>query len=256
MDTHIINRLDKHILKAHWNLCESVDGGVFERTDDWVRGFTGSAISTFNILLLLRNQALNDDLLSDTDAYFNEQGVPHVVAFDEHWFSGGTEFLHSRNYQPLPPLPGMVLLGPPRRMRPHPDLVVERVGTPAEMSVYCKLISELFGLPITETTHLFSANQVQDDAIRHYVGYVDEVPVVAGTGVLSEGIVSVWNVATHDVVRRQRVATALMERLLGDAWDDGCDASLLYSTPMAYSLYQRLGYELYTQRRCFLPPEW
>jgi hypothetical protein len=185
MDTHIINRLDKHILKAHWNLCESVDGGVFERTDDWVRGFTGSAISTFNILLLLRNQALNDDLLSDTDAYFNEQGVPHVVAFDEHWFSGGTEFLHSRNYQPLPPLPGMVLLGPPRRMRPHPDLVVERVGTPAEMSVYCKLISELFGLPITETTHLFSANQVQDDAIRHYVGYVDEVPVVAGTGVLS-----------------------------------------------------------------------
>jgi GNAT superfamily N-acetyltransferase len=256
MDTHIIKRLDKHILEAHRHLCQSVDGAVFERTDDWVRGFTGSTISTFNILVLLSDQALNDDLLSDTAAYFNEQGVPHVVAFDEHWFSGGTKYLHSRTYQPLPPLPGMVLLGPPRRMRPHPDLVVERVGTATEMRPYCKLISELFGLPLTETAHLFSANQLQDEAIRHYVGYVDEVPVVAGTGVLSEGIVSVWNVATHDVVRRQRVATALMERLLGDAWDDGCDASLLYSTPMAYSLYQKLGYELYTQRRCFLPPEW
>jgi GNAT superfamily N-acetyltransferase len=256
MDTHIIKRLDTHILKAHRHLYQSVEGGVFERTDDWVRGFTGSTISTFNILLLLRSQALTDDLLSDTAAYFNEQGVPHVVAFDEHWFSGGTNFLHTRSYQPLPPLPGMVLLGPPRRLRPHPDLVVEQVETVARLSEYCRLISELFGLPLTETIHLFSVNQLQNEAIRHYVGYVDEVPVVAGTAVLTEGIVSVWNVATHDVVRRQRVATALMERLLGDAWDDGCDASLLYSTPMAYSLYQRLGYELYTQRRCFLPPEW
>jgi GNAT superfamily N-acetyltransferase len=237
VNTRIIKRLDKHILEAHRHLCQSVDGGIFERTDDWVRGFTGSTISTFNILLLLRAQALTDDLLSDTAAYFNEQGVPHVVAFDEHWFSGGTNFLHTRSYQPLPPLPGMVLLGPPRRLRSHPDLRVKQVETAAMLSVFCKLISELFGLPLTETVHLFSVNQLHDEAIRHYVGYLDEVPVVAGTRVLTEGIVSVWNVATHDVVRRQRVATALMERLLGDAWDDGCDASLLYSTPMAYSFY-------------------
>jgi predicted GNAT family acetyltransferase len=88
------------------------------------------------------------------------------------------------------------------------------------------------------------------------VGFLDDVPVVAGMGVQAGGIVSVWNVATHDVVRRQRVATALVGHLLDVAWDEGCDASLLYSTPMAYSMYQRLGYELYTQRRCFLPPEW
>jgi GNAT superfamily N-acetyltransferase len=150
----------------------------------------------------------------------------------------------------------MVLLGPPRRLRSHPDLVIERVGTAEGMNVYCRLVSELFGLPLTETTHLFPVGQLQNDAIRHYLGYLDDVPVVTGTGVLAKGIVSVWNVATHDVVRRHRVATALMERLLGDAWDDGCDASLLYSTPMAYSLYQKLGYELHTQRRCFLPPEW
>lgn len=256
MDTHIIKRLNEHILKAHRYLCQSVDGGIFEQADEWARGFTGSTVSTFNLLLLLTNRALTDDLLSDTDAYFNEQGVPHVVAFDEHWFSGGTEFLHSRSYQPLPPLPGMVLLGTPRRLRAHPDLVIERVRTPAKMSVYCQLISELFGLPLTETTHLFSASQLHNTSIRHYVGYLDDVPVVAGMGVLARGIVSVWNVATHDRVRRQRVATSLMQRLLDDAWDEGCDASLLYSTPMAYSMYQKLGYELYTQRRCFLPPEW
>lgn len=256
MDTRILKRLDGHILEVHRHLCQSVDGGIFEQTDEWARGFTGSRISTFNLLLLLGNRALTDDLLSDTAAYFNEQGVPHVVAFDEHWFSGGTNFLHSRSYQPLPPQPGMVLLGPPRRLRAHPDLVIKRVGTTARLDVYCRLISELFGLPLTETAHLFSANQLHHDSIRHYVGYLDDVPVAAGMGVLAGGIVSVWNVATHDVVRRQRVATALVEYLLDVAWDEGCDASLLYSTPMAYSMYQRLGYELYTQRRCFLPPEW
>jgi GNAT superfamily N-acetyltransferase len=141
-------------------------------------------------------------------------------------------------------------------LRVHPDLVIEPVRTKSEINVFCRLISELFGLPLADTTLLFSPNQLHNDAIRHYVGYLEGVPIVVGTGVLAEGIVSVWNLATHDVVRRQRVATALMERLLDDAWDDGCDASLLYSSPMAYSLYQKLGYALYTQRRCFLPPEW
>jgi predicted GNAT family acetyltransferase len=114
----------------------------------------------------------------------------------------------------------------------------------------------LFGLPLNETKRLYSTNQLQNDAIRHYLGYLDDAPVVVGTGVLAEGIVSVWNVATRDVFRRRGMATALMEHLLRDAWEDGCDSSLLYSSPMAYPMYQKLGYELYTQRRCFLPPEW
>jgi predicted GNAT family acetyltransferase len=103
---------------------------------------------------------------------------------------------------------------------------------------------------------MFSANQLQDNAIWHYLGYLGEMPVAAGTAVLAKGIVSVWNVATHDDFRRRGVATALMERLLGDAWENGCDSSLLYSSPMAYPLYQKLGYELYSQRRCFIPPGW
>jgi ribosomal protein S18 acetylase RimI-like enzyme len=129
------------------------------------------------------------------------------------------------------------------------------VGAATAISDYCHLVSELFGLPLTETTRLFSIKQLQNDAIRHYVGYLDGVPVGVGTGVLAEGIVSVWNIATHDEVRRRGVATAVMQHLLEEAWDDGCDLSLLYSSPMAYSLYQKLGYELYTQRCYYLPPE-
>jgi GNAT superfamily N-acetyltransferase len=146
----------------------------------------------------------------------------------------------------------MVLLGPPRRLRPHPDLVVERVRTETARKAYCDLVSELFGLSLADTTHLFPGGQLQNKAIRHYMGYLDRVPAVTGTAVMAEGIVSVWNVATQDDARRQGVATGLMEHLLEEAWADGCDASLLYSTPMAYPLYQRLGYELYTQRFSFL----
>lgn len=255
MNERILKRLDEHVLEAHRYFCQSVDGGVFRRTKNWARGYTGSAVSTFNLLLLLHERALSDELLSDAAAYFDEQRVPHVVAFDEHWLSNGARFLHTRRYQPLPPQPGMVLLGPPRRLRIHPDVVIERVGTVAAVSAFCSRVSDLFGLPLTETTRLFPINQLRNDAVRHYVGYLEEVPVVVGTGILAEGIVSVWNVATHDYFRRQGVATALMQRLLGDAWDDGCDLSLLYSSPMAYSLFQKLGFELYTQRCYYLPPE-
>lgn len=256
MDSRIVQRLDKHVLKAHERLCRTVDGGVFERTRDWVRAYTGSTVSTFNLLLLLSDVALSDDLLSDTAAYFDEQRVPHVVTFDEHRLPAGASFLSARSYQPLPPMPGMVLLGPPRRLRSHPGLLVKRVKTKEALGVYRGLVSQLFGLPLKDTTLLFSVGQLQDPVIRHYVGYLDEVPVATGTGVIAEGIVSVWNVASHDDARRKGVATSIMDHLLGDAWEDGCDASILYSSPMAYSLYQKLGYALFTQRRCFLPPEW
>lgn len=256
MDPHIEKRLTEHVLEAHRHFCQTVDGGLFERTKDWGRGYTGSVVSTSNLLLLLNERALSDDLLSDSAAFFDERRVPHVVAFDEHWLPDATSFLHDRGYQPLPPMPGMVLLGTPRQLRPHPTLVIEQVETEEAVDTYCNLVSELFGLPLLDTVLLFSANQLQDRAIRHYLGYLDDVPVVVGTAFLAKGIVSVWNLATHDDIRRQGAATALMRRLLEDAWEDGCDASLLYSSPMAYSLCQKLGYELYTQRRCFLPPEW
>jgi GNAT superfamily N-acetyltransferase len=252
----MVQRLDGHILEAHQHFCRTVDGGVFERTRNWVRGYTGSMVSTFNLLLLLNDVALSDDLLSDTAAYFDEQRVPHVVAFDEHRLPGGASFLSARSYQPLPPLPGMVLLGPPRRLRSHPEVVIKRVRTKEELGVYCGLVSQQFGLPLKDTTLLFSVGQLQDPVFRHYVGYLDDVPVVVGTAVIAAGIVSVWNVATHDDTRRKGIATTLMDRLLEDAWEDGCDSSILYSSPMAYSMYQKLGYTLFTQRRCFLPPEW
>jgi GNAT superfamily N-acetyltransferase len=255
MDAQIIQRLDEHILEAYSHLCRSVDGGIFERTEDWTRVYTGSTIATFNSLLLLSPEALTDDILSDTAAYFNERRVPHTIVFDEHRLPDGAKTLHFCRYQPLPPQPGMVLMSTPRQLPSHPGLVIERVGTVAAMSAYCALVSELFGLPLTEVSRLFPINQLRDDAIRHYLGYLDDVPVTVATGILAEEVVSAWNVATQDDVRRRGVATAMMYRLLWDAYDDGCDLSMLYSTPMAYSLYQKLGYELYTQRRWFLPPE-
>jgi len=254
MDAQIVQRLDQHIIEAHRHICQSVDGGIFQQTEDWARGDTGSTVATFNLLLLLSRRALTDDILSDAAAYFDERGIHHVVAFDEHWLPGGANSLDIRCYQPLPPQPGMVLLGTPRRLPSHPGLVIERVGTVAAMSTFCSLVSAMFGLPLAETARLYPIKRVPGDAIRHYLGYLDDEPVAVATAILAGDVVSVWNVATHDDVRRQGVATALMHRLLADACDDDCDLSMLYSSPMAYSLYQRLGYQLYTQRRCFLPP--
>jgi ribosomal protein S18 acetylase RimI-like enzyme len=256
MDSRIERRLNAHILRAHQHWCQTVAGGTFEHSRDWVRVYTGSTVSTFNLLLLLSERALSDDILSDAAAYFAERGVPHVVAFDEHWLSSASNFLHARSYQPLPPQPGMVLLGEARRLPCDPEVSIRRVESDAAIDDFCDLVSESFGLPLIETAHLFSPNQLEDGAIRHYLGYLDGKPVVMGSAVVSDGIVSVWNVATQDDVRRRGLATALMECLLEEAWEDGCDASLLYSTPMAYSMYQKLGYTLYTQRRSFLPPEW
>ena len=131
MDSRIEKRLNEHVLQAHQHWCQSVTGGTFERSRDWARGYTGSTVSTFNLLLLLNERALSDDLLSDSAAYFDERRVPHVVAYDDHWLSGGSNFLHARSYQPLPPLPGMVLLGEARRLPCHSEVSIQRVESDA-----------------------------------------------------------------------------------------------------------------------------
>jgi hypothetical protein len=207
MESKIIKRLDGHILQAHRLLCETVEGGAFERSRGWARCLTGSTIATFNTLFLFRPEVLTDEVLSDAAAYFDDWGVSHTVAFDEHWMPDGVNELDARCYQPLPPQPGMFLKGELRRMGSCPDLVVERVGTVAAVSAHCTLVSHLFGLPITETVHLFPFRQLQYDAIRHYLGYLDGVPVAIATGIVAEGVVSVWNVSTRDDVRRRGVAT-------------------------------------------------
>jgi predicted GNAT family acetyltransferase len=104
---------------------------------------------------------------------------------------------------------------------------------------------------------LFPVAHLEQEArniLRHYLAFKDDEPVGAGTSICLDNVVSIWHVCTLDSHRRQGIATTLVHRILSDALASCGQLAMLYSTPQAYHLFNKLGFDIYTQRQWFLPP--
>lgn len=251
-------KLDQHLIAAQSRLYRSVAGGSFEVTPDWVRGFSGLQIPTFNIFMPLTHEGLTDETLADTAAFFSSRDTIYAVELVHDRFPHGPDYLNERRYQPLPPQPAMVLAGLPKITQLNPDVVIERVNTIPALTALCSLLHWVFDFPLQDMARLYSAAQLKEEAkntIRHYLAFVDEKPVGAGTILCLNGVASVWNWCTLDEYRRQGVATTLLQHMVEDADEKGCPLTMLYATPLAYHMLNKLGFDLYAQRQWFLPPE-
>jgi GNAT superfamily N-acetyltransferase len=78
---------------------------------------------------------------------------------------------------------------------------------------------------------------------RLWVAKIDEEPVSKVAMHVSEGVAGIYAVATTEKARGRGLAGLLTLTALHAAAADGIERSVLHSTPMAHSLYARLGYE-------------
>jgi ribosomal protein S18 acetylase RimI-like enzyme len=251
-------KLDQHLIAAQTRLYRSIVGGLFEVTSNWVRGYSGLQLPTFNIFMPLTPAGLTDETLADTAAFFSSIDTVYAVEIVHDRFPHGPDFLTERRYQPLPPQPAMMLAHPLPPVQLNPAITVQRVSTVAGLAGLCAMLNAVFDLPLADMAQLFSAAHLKEDikqTIRHYLAFMNEQPVGAGTVICVNGVASLWNLATLDEYRRQGVATALIYAMLNEAAASSHSLTMAYSTPLAYHLFSRLGFDLYAQRQWFLPPE-
>ena len=259
IDSSTRARLDQHITAAYAIRYRTILGGIFETMPHWMRGFSGLQLPTFNIFQPLTPAGLDDDLLADTAAFFSSQEVLYAVELVHDQLPEGPDFLDQRRYQSLPPQPAMFLQNFPTHndIQLAPEVNVERVQTVPSLTAFCTLLHQVFDFPLEDVIKLSPVAHLEKEAqniIRHYLAFVDEQPVSAGTMICLENVLSIWNVCTVDQYRNQGVATTLLHQMLKDAVENGCCQAMLYSTPQAYHLFNKLGFEIYTQRQWFLPP--
>jgi GNAT superfamily N-acetyltransferase len=252
------NRLDQHVISAQAKLYRAVGGGSFEITSHWARGFSGLQIPTFNIFLPLSHEGLTDETLADTAAFFSSRETVYAIELVHDRFPHGPDFLNQRRYQPLPPQPAMYLAELHEDSPLNPAVIIERVLTVPALTAFCSLINAVFDFSLPDIVKLYSAAHFKDElkhTLRHYLAFIDEKPVGAGTIICINGAASVWNMCTLDEYRRQGVATTLLHRMLSDAAESDYRLTMLYSTPLAYHLFNKLGFDIFAQRQWFLPPE-
>ena len=255
MDANYQARLDAHAIEAHMLLIETSQQGEVERSGDYVIGYTGAPLPSFNSFIPLTLTGLTDETLADASAFFNTRQTLYSVSLEEHRVPDGTEYLSRRRYQPLPPQPIMALDKLPPEWDEHPDMTVERVATVPAMTAFYTVLEAVFDYTPEEVTLLFPISQLRVEGIKHFAGFVNEVPVTVATAVYVEDVVSVWHLSTLDDYRRRGYASALINYILVDAYQEACDASLVYATPMSFSLFNNMGYKLHAMRQLFLPQE-
>lgn len=246
--------LDQHIVAALAILYRTIAGGSFEITPHWARGFSGLPWPNFNILLPLSPRGLTDDTLADAAAYFADVKVHYSIELVHDRLPDGPDFLDQRNYQSLPPQPAMVSQDLCIDFPSNSDVDIEPVRTVPSLTAFYTLIHEIFDFPITHMAQLFPVRHLKNEVIQHYLAFVDEQPVGAGTIICVEDVASIWNLCTLDSYRRQGVATAMLHHMLEYATENYCQVAMLYSTAQAFPLFNKCGFEIYTQRQWFLPP--
>lgn len=246
--------LDQHIVAALAILYRTISGGSFEIMPHWVRGCSGLPWPNFNILLPLTPAGLTDDTLADAAAFFADARVHYSVELVHDRFPEGPDFLDKRHYQALPPQPAMLLQNYPATVQPNPEIDIEPVRTVPSLTAFYTLLHQVFDFPLGDMAKLFPVNHLKNEVIQHFLAFVDEQPAGAGTIICVEDIASIWNLCTLDSYRRRGVATALLHRMLRHALENYCRATMLYSTAQAFLLFNKFGFEIYTQRQWFLPP--
>lgn len=256
MDDSPKNRLDAHAIQANIILAAASQDGEVEETPGYILGYTGVDMPTYNFFIPLSLAGLTDETLADASAFFQTRDTMYAVSLEEHRVPDGTEYLSKRRYQPLPPQPLMVNTDLSGLQASGSALVVEPVATVPGMTAFYTVLELVYDYTPEEVMLLFPTTQLRESKIRHFVGFTNNGrPVTAGTAVYTHDAVSVWNLSTLDDYRRQGHAAALLNYILTDAVEKGCDLSLVYATPMSFSLFNELGYKLYAMRQWFLPQE-
>ncbi|RMF03163.1 MAG: GNAT family N-acetyltransferase [Chloroflexi bacterium] len=253
MATTVRNKLNRHVISAQALLFRNIVGGSFEVMPDWARGYSGLSLPIFNVFLPRVPSALTDDMLADTAAFFYSRNSLYAIEIVHDQIPEGPDFLHRRRYQALPPQPAMVLSSLPDALTVNPDVSIERVSTVPALTAFCSLQHDVFDFDLQDMRKRFPVAQLKENKIRHYLAFLDEQPVGSATIVFADNVASIWNLGTADSYRRQGVATSLMCSMLVEAQKQGCELTMLYATPHAYNLFNKFGFEIYTQRQWFLP---
>jgi len=86
-----------------------------------------------------------------------------------------------------------------------------------------------------------------DVPLRHYIGWLDDVPVGCSTMLLASGVAGIYSVATLPDARGRGIGTAMTHAPLIEARGEGYQVGILSASEEGYGLYRRMGFEDYGQ---------
>jgi predicted GNAT family acetyltransferase len=117
--------------------------------------------------------------------------------------------------------------------------------SPTDTGDWLHLVSWRYGLDTSTSAYLRDVFcRALEGATRMWIARVDGVPASkTGLHIDKHGVAGIYGVATTEQGRNRGLASLLTLTALNAAKQAGVTTAVLHSTPMARSLYRRLGFE-------------
>ena len=157
---------------------------------------------------------------------------------------GVRESLNAHGWVCAETMPGMIHFLDD--LPPVPDvpsgIEVVEVGV-GHGAAWLDLVSTRYGLDEDDSPYLRRVfDRFIGTGVRVWIASLDGVPVSKVGIHMSNDVAGIYGVATTEPGRGKGLASLLTGIALHATADAGFSASVLHSTPMAHSMYQRLGY--------------
>ena len=157
----------------------------------------------------------------------------------------------------LADLPGLADPADPAETPPTPEgFEIHEVESASDARDVLELVAWRWSLPDEAVPYLDRINQefrlgTPEARVRVWVAWQAGVPVAKAVLNLAAGVAGLYGVATRPEARGRGLARALTLRAFRYARDQGFELGVLHSSPMAFPLYQRIGFREVTTFRLF-----
>jgi GNAT superfamily N-acetyltransferase len=120
---------------------------------------------------------------------------------------------------------------------------IEQVQNDQTMAEWVRVSEAGFGAELGCFYDAYALHGYGPDAFSlHYTGYLDDAPVTSGTLLEAGGCAAIYDISTPPASRRQGFGSVITHRLMQEIRKRGYTDTWIWSSNMAKSVYQKLGY--------------
>ena len=238
--------------------------GVQTRDDDtltWV--LTGIAEPFYNAVVRTRLAPHEvDAAITDLLGRFRRRGVPAlwwVLPSSEPVDLGARLEAQGMTYRGEGPGMAADLTALPAKTSMLPGFTVERVCDVVSLLEWVRTNEAAYGATMDRVdltyTQLESALGFEPERpYQRYLGRLNGLPVATSALFHGAGVAGLYGVASLPEVRGRGIGSALSLAALREARAMGCRMAVLESSPLGYSVYQRLGFREVCRLRSYVLP--
>lgn len=238
-DRALMERVGANFIESYRLLARLSPQGGIEEADGLTTIATGVPSAYFNPAFVTRPLVEPKALADRLRRFYDEAGMPGLlVATDDGTIEHVASLARAAALSPADPLPAMLLAPIPNATSSGPPgLEIQVVDDATSLRIHNDTLGASPLLACFENPAIL---RVADMTL--YVGILAGEPVAHALRFTSHRIAGIYNVGTLASHRRRGVGAALTWRAAADGRAEGCLASALQPSPMAFSLYRRMGY--------------